>query len=117
MGKMESVPDITSIVAWHRELAKVMGVNSLPNDQARRLTMHLLFDETYAEMTGKEGWACYVERLLTASELTLLLFSHFYTKLLAHNGVKQYPTFQQHAESDLLDKLDQALFAKRIAAH
>ncbi|WLQ14359.1 hypothetical protein O5O45_00195 [Hahella aquimaris] len=117
IGKIESALDITPVIAWHIELAEVMGVEPLPDGQARRLIMHLLFEETCAEVAGKEGWACYVEQLLTASELKLLLFFHFYTRLLAHNGVRQYPVFQQDVESDLLDKLDQALFSKRITAH
>ncbi len=104
-------PDIEKIVNCIDKMAEAMNMKTLPLDRCKALINHVLYDEQYDDVKGKEGWACFQDGLITEREIRNLLMAHSATKISKFNKEDE-PNSNEYAFTDLCQAFDAALLGK-----
>ena len=67
-------------------MSELMGCSALPDDKAKDLIEHVLYDKTWGSVKGKNGWPCFQRKLITEREIRKLIMQHCCTKIASLNN-------------------------------
>lgn len=94
-------------------MAKSMKFSSLPQDRMSQLIAHVLFDEEYDGVEGKEGWSGFTKGYITGREIRDLMMAHSATKIARHEK-KNEPSNTAYSTKELCQKFELALLGKIV---
>lgn len=105
--------NIDDLLACIELMAASMEFKSLPQEKAKQLIEHVLFDQKYYGVEGKQAWACYASGIITKREVRNLLMAHAATKI-AHENQRNEPQLSSYISPELCHRFECALFGKKI---
>ena len=73
------------------------------------LVKHILFNESWEGIEGKEGWISFQHNIITEHELRHLVIAHSATKISQFNN-KIEPNYEQYSSEKLLSNFQKSLF-------
>ena len=94
-------------------LADAMRLKPLSNERAEHLIDHVLYDQAYDGVKGKNAWACFKNSLLTERELRDLLMAHSATKISRHNRENEQDC-RTYLTEELCNRFEYALLGKVV---
>jgi len=106
-------PDNKKLNACVRDLAHAMKMNALPESLFYHLINHVLYDEKYDNIEGKNGWLCLEKGLLTEREMRNLFMAHSATKIARFNKALE-PGCNTYATPELCNSFEYALFGRCV---
>jgi hypothetical protein len=83
----------------------------MQQDDANRLINHVLYDEKWKGIDGKDGWTQFQCGLITKRELRILLMQHSATKI-SHSNKSQEPSYDSYLCKDICQKFEVALLGE-----
>ena len=86
-------------------------MSSLPETQAKQLINHVLFNNEYNSVAGKEGFECFLKNLITEREFRNLFIAHSVTEIAKFNK-KTEPNFINYSTKELCQSVELAFFGK-----
>lgn len=106
-------PNIDDLLACIELMAASMKFKSLSQEKAKQLIEHVLFDQKYYGVEGKQAWACYASGIITKREVRNLLIAHAATKIAQENK-RNEPQLSSYTSPGLYHRFERALFGKKI---
>jgi hypothetical protein len=102
-------PDIEQLKNCIAAMASDMNMKGIPDELSNKLIHHILYNEEYNGLKGKNVWSSFCEKLITEKETRNLLMAHCSTKIAKFNKLKE-PSFDSYASIALYDMFEVALF-------
>jgi len=108
---MRIEPNIDKLKVCIAKLAETMGMSALPNELAMNLINHVLYDEEYQSIDGKNSWSSLRGGLITETEMRNLIFAHSATKISYFNKMQE-PGCDHYDSESITKAFDMALYGR-----
>ena len=110
---MNQEPDKNKLKDCIDAMALAMKMEPLPNDLCFKLIDHVLYNQDYDGIEGKNGWQCFKQKLLTEREIRNLLMAHSATKIARFNKIKE-PGCDTYTSMKLCQGFEVALIGRHV---
>jgi len=106
-------PNLEELKSCIDLMARSMGFSSLPQDRVSRLIDHILFENEYDGVEGKEGWHSFTSGYITEREIRNLVMAHSATKIARYEK-KSEPNFLEYSTKELCQQFEVALLGRTV---
>ena len=110
---MSNKPSIKELVECINTMALSMKLTPMPHGDTEKLINHILFNEVWNGVKGKEAWKCVEKGLITEREFRNLLMAHSSTKTANFNKVNE-PSLDTYYSKELCHRFERALFGRLV---